>query len=122
MNTTSEAPTCPKCGRKLSPGEYHPDWAATGCPASGCDGKITHAGTLLPARARLVTGTPVLLDNPGGDDFDIQWMPPGEQTPCVTVGEDARDMNFSVKPEHAITFNVDRGGGLLRGFSYRTPG
>ena len=62
---------------------------------------------MATARAAFATGEPVLLPAAGtGDEFDLQWMPPGRQTPCCFVEGQPRDLEFTVKPEHATAFNA----------------
>ncbi len=60
------------------------------------------------ARGRLATAVPIQLDQAvsGGDDFDIQWMPPGAQSPVVFVKDEPRELSFTVKPQHAQALNV----------------
>ena len=62
---------------------------------------------MATARAAFATGEPVLLPAAGAsDEFDLQWMPPGRQTPCCFVEGQPRDLEFTVKPEHATAFNA----------------
>ena len=59
------------------------------------------------ARATLATGQPVNFNLGGSpDDFDIQWMPPGPQSPCCFVAGEAKTLTFTVKPQHAAAFNA----------------
>ncbi len=58
------------------------------------------------ARAAFATGEPVQLNAAGGDDFDIQWMPPGEQAPVCFVNEEPKPLKFTVKAQHAAAFNA----------------
>jgi hypothetical protein len=58
------------------------------------------------ARARAILGAPLTIDTPTGDDFDIQWMPPGPQSPVCFVGDDAKELSFTVLPQHAEMFDA----------------
>jgi hypothetical protein len=58
------------------------------------------------ARAAFATGESVNINAGSGDTFDIQWMPPGAQSPCCFVGDEARTLSFTVRPQHAQAFNV----------------
>lgn len=59
------------------------------------------------ARATLATGQPVNFNlGRSPDDFDIQWMPPGPQSPCCFVAGEAKTLTFTVKPQHAAAFNA----------------
>jgi hypothetical protein len=104
---------CPKCS-----GGFLPTLAAfaqgeADCPA--CHSKIPLVGAQAMdafvencARARFATGAPVLLDagNTNGDEFDIQWMPPGEQAPVAFVADEPRKLEFTVKAQHALAFDA----------------
>ena len=61
---------------------------------------------MATARAAFAAGEPVLPTAAGGDDFDFQWMPPGQQTPCCTVEGQPKELSFTVKPYHATAFNA----------------
>lgn len=58
-----------------------------------------------PTALASAAGQAVLIGPQSGDEFDIQWMPPGRQAITCFVNDEARDMDFTVKPEHANTFN-----------------
>ena len=58
------------------------------------------------ARAAFTAGEPINVAAASGDDFDIQWMPPGAQAPCCFVGDEAKELSFTVKPQHALAFNA----------------
>ena len=65
------------------------------------------AGQTATARASFATAEPMLL--PSGevrDEFDIQWMPPGQQRIKCHVADKPRDMAFAVNAEHALTMNA----------------
>ncbi len=56
------------------------------------------------ARAAFAGGI-VLPAQGAGDEFDIQWMPPGAQEITCFVRDEPREMDFTVKAEHAVMFN-----------------
>lgn len=103
---------CPKCS-----GGFIPTLAAftlgkADCPACGAEIPVTaaQASELFAesnlARGRFATGAPVEIGGQAGSDFDIQWMPPGEQAPIVHVAGEPRELNFSVKAQHAQAFDA----------------
>lgn len=59
------------------------------------------------ARAAFAAGQPLAFDASAGagDDFNIQWMPPGPQKPKCKVGGKAKELSFTVMARHAIAFN-----------------
>jgi len=61
---------------------------------------------MATARAAFATGEPVMLPSAGGDEFDLQWMPPGPQKPTCKVDGEARELSFTVKPQHATALNA----------------
>jgi hypothetical protein len=68
---------------------------------------------VLPtARAAFAAGEGILVGPIQGDEFDIQWMPPGEQEITCHVDDPEsglpkpREMGFTVKAEHAQKFNA----------------
>jgi hypothetical protein len=105
---------CPKCGGGFMPTMEAFSIGKAECPACQASIPLTGAqasdalaavGTL--ARGRFATGAPVLLEaQTAGDAFDIQWMPPGEQEPVVTVSEEPRELKFTVKEAHARAFGA----------------
>lgn len=103
---------CPKCSGGFIPTLDAFALGKANCPACTAEIPVSAAQaseTLTDdnrARARFATGEPVLLDAQAGTDFDIQWMPPGEQTPVAHVNGEAREMKFSVKPNHAQAFDA----------------
>jgi len=88
---------CKGCGAEFIP--------TLGVNAPACPQCQTPA-PMATARAAFAAGEPVLLPAAGGDDFDIQWMPPGQQTPCCTVEGKPKELSFTVKPHHATAFNA----------------
>lgn len=79
--TDVKSPTCPMCSM----------------PATA---------NVATARAAFSAGEPIQIAAASGDEFDIQWMPPGEQSPCCTVGDEAKQLSFTVKAQHAQAFNA----------------
>jgi len=59
------------------------------------------------ARGYQATAEPLPIGDAqaGSDEFDIQWMPPGRQQITCFVGDEPREMDFEVKPEHALIMN-----------------
>ena len=64
------------------------------------------------AVASLAVSAPMLLDNRGtGDEFDIQWMPPGRQRVGCFVTRPGKErgpevLSFTVQATHAEAFNA----------------
>jgi hypothetical protein len=72
------------------------------CPMCNLPDKAQSA----TARAAFSAGEPIQVAAASGDEFDIQWMPPGAQSPCCTVGDEAKQLSFTVKSQHAQAFNA----------------
>jgi hypothetical protein len=70
------------------------------CPSCGLP-----AAAAATARASFATGEPVMVGAGTGDEFDLQWMPPGPQSPVCFVEGEPRKLKFTVKAAHAGTFN-----------------
>lgn len=101
---------CPKCGASLMPTTLGFQMGRVDCPVCMSSVSIAHARAAeeiasLRARGKRAAGTPIQLDSQAGDDFDIQWMPPGYQQPVAFVSGESRQLNFTVKPEHAQAFD-----------------
>jgi hypothetical protein len=60
----------------------------------------------ITARGSFAGGQPVPLRGGSvGDDFDLQWMPPGAQDVVCFVNGEPRRLKFSVSARHAELFN-----------------
>ena len=63
--------------------------------------------TEFRARALFATYEPVQLNAvSGNENFDIQWMPPGAQSPCCFVNGEPKDLSFTITRQHATAFNT----------------
>ena len=104
---------CPKCDGGFLPTLDAIALGKASCPACGAEIPITpaQASEILAeanlARGRFATGAPVILEAGAtrGDEFDIQWMPPGAQCPVVHVAGEPKELKFTVKPQHAQAFD-----------------
>lgn len=68
--------------------------------------RASEALTGLIARARFVSIEPLPAKaGPIGDAFDIQWMPPGRQTPNGSIDGEPFAMDFIVSSRHADICN-----------------
>ena len=63
-------------------------------------------GSQAIARDSFAAGEPMLVVPEVGDEFDIQWMPPGKQSPNCFVNGKSRKLNFTVQAKHAELFNA----------------
>lgn len=106
---------CPKCGGGFIPTLDAFSLGKAQCPA--CQAEIPLAGAQASealevigrlARGRFATGAPTLIEAgiASGDEFDIQWMPPGQQAPTVHVEDEPKELKFAVKAQHARAFDT----------------
>lgn len=63
------------------------------------------AGTTSTAYGSFAGAETVAIAADAGDQFDIQWMPPGRQEITCFVSDEKADMDFEVRPEHAAVIN-----------------
>jgi hypothetical protein len=104
---------CPKCSRGFNPTMEAFALGKAACPVCGSDIPLTSAQAMEAlddshcARGRFAQGEPVQLP-PGtsGDEFDIQWMPPGRQAPVAFVSAAPRELKFSVNEQQAQAFDT----------------
>jgi hypothetical protein len=95
----SKKTTCKNCAHEFIPTT---DVQPVMCPACS----MPAAAKAAVARAAFAQGEPVLVAAGGGDEFDIQWMPPGMQSPVCFVDDEPRQLNFTVTANHARAFNA----------------
>ena len=72
------------------------------CPACS----LPATASVATARAAFTTGEPIQANAAAGDEFDIQWMPPGAQEPVCFVADEPTPLKFTVKAQHAQAFNA----------------
>ncbi len=90
---------CQHCSNDFTPAT---DAKPAICP--GCS--LPALANVATARAAFTAGEPININAAGGDEFDIQWMPPGAQKPVCFVDDEPQELSFTVKPQHAATFNA----------------